>query len=211
MSKERLDKLIEKKEKENNINDLAFLQSLRSGLEKWGNLTEKQSKALEKMEYLSSPEGQKEVAQWKIDYAKKYKDNALVCARYYLANPPYFNDVASKVVSNPDFVPTKPQYLAMCDNKYTKRVLFEHSREPSYSKGDIVQVRNSKSMPYHLYQFRGKPCVVIENKTGKITTHAAGAKNYKILPFGHTQMLECQERHLKGFKSSTVQKGEEHE
>tara|TARA_Y100001938_G_scaffold149831_1_gene238184 strand:- start:1882 stop:2517 length:636 start_codon:yes stop_codon:yes gene_type:complete len=211
MSKERLDKLIEQKEKQNDTKDLPFLQSLRSNLEKWGNLTEKQTKALDKIEYLSSPEGKKEVEDWKRDYSAKYKKNAVVCAHYYLANPPYFNDVASNVVSNPDFVPTKPQYLAMCQNKYTKRVLFEYHKEPVYKKGDIVQVRNAKTMPYHLYQFRAKPCVVVENRTGKITTHAEGAKTYKVLPFGHTSMLECQERFLKGFRSPKGKKGEKDE
>jgi hypothetical protein len=208
MSKERLDKLIQEKEIEKDTKDLPFLQSLRSNLEKWGRLTEKQTKALEKIEYLSSPEGKIAAAQWKVEYNNKYKPTAVVCAQYYLANPPYFNDMATRIVSNPDFVPTQPQYSAMCDNKYSKRVLLEYSKPPAYAKGEIVQIRDSKSMPYHLWQFRGKPCVVINNHTGKIITHAQGAKSYRILPFGNTQMLECQERYLKSFSAPPVQKGE---
>jgi hypothetical protein len=204
MSKKRLDKLIQQKEEEKDTKDLPFLQSLRSNLEKWGNLTEKQTKALDKIEYLASPEGREAVETWKKDYPKKYRNIATVCAKYYLANPPYFNDLATKVISDASFVPTKPQYMAMCDNKYTKRVLLEHSRTPSFGNGDIVQVREAQSMPYHLYDFRGKPCVVIDNNTGTIITHATGAKVYKILPFGHPQMLECQERYLKGFKAPAV-------
>jgi len=204
MSKERLDKLIHQKEEEKDTKDLPFLQSLRSNLEKWGSLTEKQTNALKRIEHLSSPEGRKEVEDWRMEYLSSHKINASICAKYYLANPPYFNDLATKVVSNPDFIPTKAQYNAMCTNKYTKRVLAEYETDPVFNKGDIVQFREANSMPYHLYQFRGKPCVVIENNTGVIMTHAKGAKNYKILPFGHTQMLECQERYLKGFKSSSV-------
>lgn len=204
MSKQRLDKLIQQKEFENDTKDIPFLESLRSNLKKWGNLTEKQTKALQKIEYLSSPEGRQAVAAWRAEYSKNYKQKALVCAKYYLTNPPYFNDLATSIVSNPDFIPTHPQYMALCDNKYTKRVLAEYDRKPSYDKGAIVKVRQAKHMPYHLCQFRGNPCVVIDNNTGTISTHATGAKIYKILPFGHTQMLECQERYLKGFKASEV-------
>ena len=145
-----------------------------------------------------------DIKAWKEEYSSGYRSRALVCAKYYLANPPYFNDLATNIVSNPDFIPTQPQYMALCENKYTKKVLAEYDREPVFAKGDIIQIRKAKSMPYHLYQFRGKPCVVIENTTGVIITHATGAKVYKILPFGHTQMLECQERYLKGFKASAA-------
>jgi len=204
MSQTRLDKLIQQKEEEKDTKDLPFLQSLRSNLQKWGNLTEKQTKALDKIEYLASPEGREAVATWQKEYTEGFRGKAIVCAKYYLANPPYFNDLATNVVSNPAFVPTKPQYMAMCDNKYTKKVLIEHQRTPHYDNGDIVQIRKAKSMPYHLYEFRGKPCVVIDNNTGTIVTHATGAKVYKILPFGHPQMLECQERYLKGFKAPSA-------
>jgi len=212
MTKERLDKLIDVKEKEQDNKDLPFLQSLRNNLEKWGKLTEKQSKAFERIEYLSSPEGIAAVQKWRQEYGQDHKEKALICARYYLANPPYFNDLAQKIVSTSDFVPTENQYRAMCDNNYTKRVLAEFERPPIYEKSAIVQIRHAQSLPYHLHEIRGQPCVVIANNTGTIVTHATGAKIYKILPFGQTKMFECQERYLKSFKTPKKGKKEkEHE
>ena len=211
MHKTRLDKLIQEQEQEKDSKDLPFLQSLRSNLEKWGNLTEKQVKAMERIEYLASAEGKAAVAAWHKTYPVEYRKNALVCAHYYLANPPYFNDLATKIVTQEGFVPTEKQYMAMCDNKYTKRVLREAKAPPLYAKGDIVQVRNAQSLPYTLFALRGKPCIVIENSTGRITTHATGAKVYKILPFGESATAHCQERYLKNFKAPSEQKGEENE
>ena len=200
VSKERLDKLIRAKEEEKDTKDLSFLQSLLSNVEKWGQLTEKQSKALDKIEYLSSPEGKAAVHAWRENYVSKFRKKAIVCASYYLANPPYFNDIANNVMSNPEFVPTEPQYRAMCENNYTKRVLQEAARPPLFDKGSIVQIRNAQSLPWAMRELRGTPCVVIDNDTGAILTHAQGAKGYKILPFGHTKVFECQERYLKDFK-----------
>ena len=200
MTKERIEKLIEKKKQNNDEEALGFLESLQTSMEKWGDLTEKQRKAFERIEYLSSDEGKKYVAAWQQEYSNNLKESATVCARYYLANPPYFHDIASKVVSNPEFIPTEGQFRAMCENKYAIKVLKEYRRPPQFNAGDIVQVREASSMPYHLYNLRGKPCVVIKNDSGIITTHAKGAKVYKILPFGQSKLFDCQERHLKSLK-----------
>jgi len=200
MTKDRLDKLIEEKKKDADEGALEFLQSLRTSLEKWGELTAKQTAAFERIEYLSSAEGKDYAAAWQREFTDALADNAKICARYYLANPPYFNDLASKILSNDGFVPTENQYRAMCENKYTTKVIKEYHRPPEFLNGDIVQVRDNRSMPYHLYSIKGKPCVVINNNSGHITTHAKGAKIYKILPFGQPKLFECQERYLKSLK-----------
>jgi hypothetical protein len=202
MTKDRLDRLIERKKEEKDAETLEFLESLRSNFEKWGNLTEKQVSAFERIEYLSSDEGRSYVAAWSEEYKKNLKPRAQICAHYYLANPPYFNDLATKILSTEDYVPTENQYRAMCENNYTTKVLKEAFRTPTYQNGDIVQIRSTTSMPYHLYPLRGKPCMVISNDAGAITTHAVGAKVYKVLPFGQSQTVDCQERHLKGFKGA---------
>jgi len=199
MTKERLDNLIEKKKKENDESAIEFLESLKSSLDKWGDLTQKQINALERIEYLSSPAGLRYAENWKKEYLDNLQAKAKICARYYLANPPYFNDLASKIISSSEFVPTEKQFRAMCENKYTIRVLKEAQREPLFATGDIVQIRDAATMPYPLFGLRGKPCVVIENDTGIVTTHAKGAKQYRVLPFGQSTVIDCQERYLKGF------------
>tara|TARA_Y100001938_G_C8043476_1_gene407508 strand:+ start:457 stop:1077 length:621 start_codon:yes stop_codon:yes gene_type:complete len=199
-NKERLENLIDKKRKEDDSDTLEFLESLKSNLEKWGNLTEKQVAALDRIEYLSSDEGLRYAKAWQKEYKENLLQNAKICARYYLANPPYFSDISEKILSNSEFVPTERQYRALCENKYTIRVLKEAHRPPAFAAGDIVQIRDVAAMPYKLHSLKGNPCIVIENETGIVTTHAKGAKVYKVLPFGKSSVVDCQERYLKGFK-----------
>ena len=200
MNKDRLKKLLEDKRNEDDNSAVEFIESLQKSLEKWGTLTEKQQAAFDRLEYLSSPEGIKYAEEWKREYQKNLRPTATICAHYYLANPPYFRDIAMQVLKDGEFVPTERQYRAMCENKYTTRVVKEVNRKPDFNNGDIVQVRDTASMPYHLFPIKGKPSVVINNSCSKITTHARGAKVYKILPFGQSKVFDCQERYLKGFR-----------
>ena len=205
----RIEKLIALKETQGGPEhkDIPFLTSIKEWFEKTGKLSDKQLAAFYRIEHLSSPAGQKELEDWHEAYAARHRTRASVCATYYLANPPYFADLASNILSNPDFVPTKRQFEAMCMNKYTSRVWAEYERPAAYAAGDIVQVRNIAAAPFRI---RNQLCVVVENSCG-VTTHAIGGKIYRLLPFGTTVMVECQERYIKKFKrSKTLEKGDKH-
>ena len=207
MTKTRIEKLIEDKESRGETKDIPFLASLQSWYARSGQLSEKQSAALAKIEYLSSAAGRQEVKDWQSEYLTVHKPRAKICATYYLSNPPYFHDLANNIMTNPEFVPTQRQFEAMCKNKFTNRVWSESQRTPRFAKGDIVKVREIQQLPYQLYHFRGKLAIVVEN-TGEVTTHAIGGRVYKLLPFGHASMIACQERHIKSF---TNKEGKENE
>ena len=154
--KKRLEKLIALKEKEGDESSVKFLKSLHNGLLSYGKLTEKQSKAFSRIEHLSTPEGKKEAQNWIAEYGKKFRKEATICAKYYLANPPYFSDLSKDILNKEGFVPTKPQFEALCRNKYTSRILREYYRKPKFARGDLVQVRNNGSVPYHLQPLKNK-------------------------------------------------------
>jgi hypothetical protein len=199
-TEERLRKLIENKEKENN-SDIDFLKSLLSNLEKWGTLTERQSGALDRIEYLSSPAGIQEVEDWKEEYHSGHKEKAKVVAGYYLKSGHYFRDMATRIQTEEDYTPSKKAYKAMVENKYSKKVLKEYNREPQYQKGEIVQIRESANLPWLLKCYCGKLCVIIDNRLDSITTYATGGKEYRLLPFGEkSNFITCQERFLKSFR-----------
>jgi len=201
--KKRLEKIIEEKKDSQEPGLLDFLKSLQRGLEKWGNLTEKQENALKKIEQLSTPAAKREAQDWLRAYPSEFRSDAIVCAKYYLANPPYFQVLAKEILNNPSFIPTKSQFEALTTNQYAKRVLEEYHRQPIYNNGDLVQFRDMSSMPYYLTSFKGRPCVVVDNKSNFITTHAKGAKTYKLLPIGKRTSLLCQERWIKNFRNKT--------
>ena len=122
---QRLETLIKSKQSEDDMKTTAFLESLKQGLLKFGTLTEKQSLALQRMERLSTPEAKAAAAEWIKEYPAAHRKNAIICAKYYLANPPYFSSLAKDIVNNPNFVPTKSQFDHLCTNPFAKKVLKE--------------------------------------------------------------------------------------
>ena len=203
--KERIDKLIEEKmtdiqEDDYVQSDIAFLRSLRASYERWGNLTEKQKGAFERMEHLNSPAGIEEAKQWKKEYAEKHLETAKIVSLYYLKNTHFFRDLCTKIVSDPKYTPSKRQVVALCQNQYAKRVIRELKRKPIFSKGELVKVRENRTIPIPLSPYRGRLCVVIDNKLQSISSHAAGSKEYRLLPFGSTETIVCQERHVKAMR-----------
>ena len=198
VDKNRIDKLIKSKEKQGDTKDLPFLQSLGGWFEKTGKLSEKQINAFDRIEYLNSPEGKREVAFWAEEYTQSHREKALVCARYYLGNPPYFSDIAERILAVSDYIPSRKQFKAMCENNYTTKVWAEHLREPRFAPGDMVQLRSQSSQ--QVYNPANALCVVVETNLG-ITTHAKGGKTYRLLPVGSATMIERQERYIKPFRN----------
>jgi hypothetical protein len=197
---ERLEELLEQKRTQGDARSLDFLKSLKDSVVRWGSLTTKQEEALKKIETLSSPEAREETEKWIKEYPIKFRADALVCAKYYLANPPYFSSLSKDIINKEKFVPTKSQYDHLCSNAFAKKVLAEYHREPTFERGELVQFRNSRSIPFHLSSLKSKLCVVVDNKYNFITTHAKGAKTYKLLPIGRSTTLLCQERWIKSFR-----------
>jgi hypothetical protein len=198
---ERIEKIISEKGDSEDTRALDFLKSLRAGLDRFGSLTEKQVRALEKIERLSTPEAKKEAEEWIREYPVKFKKDAVVCAKYYMANPPFFSELSDQILKNPSFVPTKSQFKAFATNPYTRKLLEEYHREPKYGKGDLVQIRDTATTPFYLSSVKKVPCVVIDNKNDFLTTHAKGAKTYKLLPIGKKVSILCQERWIKNFRN----------
>ena len=207
--KDRLEALIEaKNEEESEQHTVDFLKSLQKGLATYGHLTEKQVRALDRIEKLSTPEAKKEAAEWIRIYPSNHRDDAIICAKYYLANPPYFATLAREIVNSPEFIPTKAQFEALCENDYTKKVLKEYYRKPKFNKGDLVQIRKGGTIPFHLNSIKSKLCMVVDNNHNFITTHASGAKTYRLLPIGKATTLLCQERWIKNFRVTKKKENE---
>jgi len=201
--KKRIEKLIEDKssqEDERSQRDVAFLRSLSASYDKWGNLTSKQKSAFERIEFLSSPEGMREATDWKKEYTEKHTIIAQTLSIYYLKNTCYFRDIATKIISDSNYVPTRRQFEALSGNKYAKKVVTELEREPVFAKGSLVKIRETSGVPMSVYPLRGRICVVIDNKLPSISSHAAGSKEYRILPFGSADTFVCQERYMKAMR-----------
>ena len=186
----RLSVLTENPEVPQNTKD--FLQSLTGAYEKYDGLTTRQYEAMEKVEKRFSAAKVAERKAWAGEYTDERRKIAKICAEYYIANPPYFRDLADKILNESDFVPTERQYRALCENKFAKKVLAATTSEPKFEKGAMVKGRSTA-----IRAIRDKHVVIIDVDAAPVKSAAKGTKVYRVLPVGSPTTILVEERHLK--------------
>ena len=113
------------------------------------------------------------------------REKMKVAGRYYLNNPPYFNDLANRILNDDVFVPTEKQYRSMVENKYVQKVLDNMNSVPTFPVGSMARVRTvatGHKMRYH---------------RDKIAGAAKGAIHVIVLPIGSAETIETEVRWLK--------------
>lgn len=187
----RLQAVIENTAVPQNTKD--FLQSLVSAYEKYEGLTERQFEAFEKVEKRFSAERIAERKAWADKYDDEKRNIAKICAEYYVANPPYYADLARRIINDPEFLPTERQYRALVENKYAKKVLAATFAESKFEVGAMVMGRATASSR----QVRDQLLVVIEVNATPVKSAAKGSKVYRVLPVGQPNTLLVEEREIK--------------
>ena len=174
--------------------DKKFLTSLKNAVARWGKLTDRQFSALERITERYSEEGQQRAAEWLTVYANR-RHEAIAAANYYAANPPYYGDLAERILTEDDFVPTEKQFNAITQNKYAQKVIKATLSEPLFPAGAMVEGRASAN-----YKLRGKKAFVLKVNYGHVTNAAKGTKKYLVLPVGAPTPLVVEEREIKKVK-----------
>ena len=88
---------------------------------------------------------------WEAAWDNEKKEKAKVVAEYYIANPPYFSQVANKILNDPNFIPPEKQYKKMTENKYTltltadEALLLEYSIKKMGGAGEVVLALMAKA------------------------------------------------------------------
>ena len=165
----------------------SFLRSLQNFHEEFKGLTSNQFKSLKDVEKNLLEKKSIEHEDWKKEYDEEKRKNIIICAEYYKANPPYYASLVDKILNDNNFVPTKKQYFSMCDNKYTKKVLRETFSKSLFNAGALAQGR--KSAPPEI---KDKYVAIIAINERPVTSAAAGAKTYLVLPLGESRPIPCQ-------------------
>jgi hypothetical protein len=174
----------------------SFIQSVRKGYVKYESLTEGQFNTLKKVAQRSCPEFKKEIEDWKESYTSEMHTDARIMAGYYKSNPPYFHDLASKVLADDDYILSKKAYAAMVQNKYAQRVLETARAEAIFPAGEIAVVRKGTNVPQRLKGYSGTMVIVLET-LDTVANAAKGAKQCRIMPVGGTKPFLTEERWLK--------------
>tara|TARA_R100000742_G_C4243776_1_gene62996 strand:+ start:117 stop:776 length:660 start_codon:yes stop_codon:yes gene_type:complete len=174
-----------------------FLLSIKETYEDKGVLTQKQIDAVKNIEAKNADETIEKYNDWVENYGQDEREIAEICAHYYKSNPPYFADLSNKILSDDDFVPSRRQYISMCENKFASKVVEATRAEPKYEVGMIVKGR--KKAPANV---ENQLFSIIKVNAAPVRSAAKGAKLYELLPFGKTQTVFCEERHIRKTRKS---------
>ena len=175
----------------------SFAESLLGNCKKWGSLTTKQWSAFERMEARFDPEVIAARKDWNDAWNEDMAAKLQIAAKYYLKNPPYFGEVAAKIIEDITYIPSEKLYRKMVENKFVQKVITTYNMPPAYSAGSLVQVRKSQQCPHH--RLKGTIALVVTNE-GDISSAAKGGRPYTILPFGSDKTYRVEERWLKRHK-----------
>jgi len=172
--------------------DQGFLESVQVRNQQQGSLSPRQMEILEKIEERTSDAAIARRKTWHESYGEDEREKMRVIAAYYMANPPYYRDLATRVLEDSDFVPTEKQFRSMTTNKYALKILAETGSEAKYTVGQ--QVMGRASAPF---QIRGKRGFIMKVGHEPVTSAARGGKKYLILPIGSPVPVTVEERYIK--------------
>ena len=126
--------------KELSERDRKFAESLQSQFNDQGKLSPKQVECVERMEERYSDAAVAARNEWEANYKKLHRPIALICAKYYIKTN-YFRDLALRIGSDEDFVPTERQFNALTKNKYAKKAIAAAVNPPAFPVGSLCKVR----------------------------------------------------------------------
>jgi hypothetical protein len=175
-----------------------FITSLHNQFNSRGNLTPGQLAALEKVEARHTPEALANKVTWVASYDDEKRNLATIVANYYLPTG-YFHDLAEKILADDTFIPTEKQFNSITGNKFAQKVLASTLDAAKFPVGATVRLRANAPVSHNNRAALSVPALVIAN-AGTVRSAARGAKPYMILPFGQTEPIQTEERHLKKFR-----------
>jgi len=171
-----------------------FLTSIKQGIQRYGSLTGKQESILQRIETSKDPAIIAQRQDWKANYSDEQRAEMKIAAQYYLNNPPYFGELARRVLNDDAFIPTEKQYRSMVENKYVQKVLDNMNSVPKFNVGTMAQFRQTAPNTYRKYHHK---MVMIIEYPNKVAGSAKGAVAVNVLPVGSSEIIETEVRWLK--------------
>ena len=195
---QRFDDLILRAQTANDRWAVDFMTSLKGQLAMGKELSTRQKEIMVKVADRHSNKAQAQRESWASNFTSEMRDKMTIAAHYYLANPPYFRDVAEKALGDDSFVPSERAYAKMVENKYATKVIESTLSKAKFNPGSHVALRanaNFRAVGYAVP--RTGTGVVLKADAKPVTSPARGSKVYSVLFFGQTQPNFVEERWLK--------------
>ena len=176
-----------------------FLESIRGQVIVKGKLSAAQVKWLESLQEKYSEASLLDAQKWMKQFDEECRINVIRLMKYYEANPPYYGDMAARILADPEgFTISADAYSKLINNKFAKKVIAEYESEPQFLVGEMAIIRKSNKVRRlnmeegiglsfkESTELDNKPVVILEVHAKPITRTAKGSKIYKVLPVGRT-------------------------
>jgi hypothetical protein len=187
-----------------------YLTSLINYCEANGSLSARLELAFNVMKNKASEPPQQNA--WRENFTEEMREKMRVVAHYYRNHsvgesrragnrwsdiPPgnEFRELAGMILADPDYIPPRKKYNAMCNNHYAKKILKSHFSIPRFSVGDLVVPR--VKCPYVVKQKLIRGAYVVQANSRPVTSAAKSTKWYSLIPIGQTGVVDAEERWLK--------------
>lgn len=187
-----------------------FLTSLCAYAKQKGRITAGQQGWYDSLKEKYSPENIAEKVLWDQQFDDTHRGIAIRVARYYEANPPYFNDIVTRITSDEaGFKLSLLEWKRFCENKYAQKILTEYETDEKFQKGQCVQVRAANKIDVANASLDAHPRrsartknankvgFVIDVNSKPITRAAKGARIYQVLLAGESSPIYAHESDLK--------------
>jgi len=172
----------------------SFLASVKDSVNRYGSLTAKQESIVQRIEKNRDPAVQAARKSWNDSFSQEMRDKMCIAARYYLNNPPYFADLAGRILNDDGHIPTEKQYRAMVENKYVAKVLDNMNSVPTFPVGTMAKIRQTAHPVKKCFMNK---MVMIIDYPDKVAGAAKGAIPVIVLPVGTAETIETEVRWLK--------------
>ena len=167
------------------------------------NLSDGQHAVIDKILAKHNPDAIKARDEWRANYDDEKREIARKVAEYYKKNPPYYGDVADKILNDPAYIPSEKCFRKMTGNKYAQRALAAAATPPVFAKGQLVRFRRNDDVRRNYgTKYKGTLGVVLSVGTDKQVSALKGSRPYGILPMGSTKTLNVCEKFLMRSKTA---------
>jgi len=165
------------------------------------NLSDAQHGIVNKILAKHDPATIKARSDWRDSFDEEKQALARQAAEYYTVNPPYFGDVARKILNDPAYIPTEKCFVKMTQNKYVQRWIAQREAGPAFAKGQLVRFRRNRLVGQYVgSRFKGTLAVVCN--VGDQVSATKGSRSYQVLPIGKVKPITAEERFLMRSKTA---------
>jgi hypothetical protein len=211
-----IDRFISRAHKHFTDREHTFLQSIRQQLDIRPTLSYSQEQWLGKIMSKYSQSALKIEADWAKNFTAEHRLTAIQVAKYYIVNPPYYNEIARRVLASPETaVLSRSTWDKFCENKYALKIREMYLAPLKFALADCIIVRSNNRIdlantidPKYsnrraCRQEANKVGFILETDVKPVTRAAKGSRVYKILLTGEPKPIFAHESDLKRNRQCT--------